>query len=206
MGTTRATGVRCPWCATPIGEGADRPQLCPSCGVPLARPLSVSAHPVTFAVPAARRQRSQRLRSTAAVLGLTSVILTVSAIPLGLAIVRHDGGDQRATANLLAVLRAAEEVRRETGQFTGALPVVLQGRVFGTHVVDGQTSSTNAVVSMAVSTSGDAWYGAVRSTSGRCFAAATITGNPTMLRTVLPGNCTGGAAQAALMPLGPPTP
>ena len=47
----------------------------------------MSAHPVTFAVPAARRQRSQRLRSTAAVLALTSVILAVSAIPLGLAIV-----------------------------------------------------------------------------------------------------------------------
>jgi hypothetical protein len=166
----------------------------------------MTAHPVTFAVPAARRQRSQRLRSTAAVLGLTSVILAVSAIPLGLALLHHNGGDRMATTNLVAVLRAAEEVRRETGQFTGALPVVLKGKVFGIEVVDGQTPSTNASVSMAVSTSGDAWYGAVRSISGRCFAAASVTGNPTMLRTLLPGNCTGAAAEAALMPLGTPTP
>jgi hypothetical protein len=50
------------------------------------------------------------------------------------------------------------------------------------------------------------WYGALRSKSGRCFAAAWVNGIPKELTTVLPGNCTGDAARAALMPLTPDTP
>ena len=51
MGITRATGVRCPWCARPVAEGADRPAVCPSCGVPLAPATLPAGHPVTFEFP-----------------------------------------------------------------------------------------------------------------------------------------------------------
>jgi hypothetical protein len=50
------------------------------------------------------------------------------------------------------------------------------------------------------------WYGALRSKSGRCFAAATVNSIPKELTAILPGNCTGDAARAALMPLAPDTP
>ena len=147
-------------------------------------------------------RRSQRLRATAALLALTAVILALAAVPLGITALSTDRGDARAQANLVQVLRAAEAVKRETGQFAGAQPVVLEARVFGIQVFDNLASSTTSnEVSMVVA--GDGWYGAVRSASGRCFAAATLSGDPRMLQTVLPGNCTGDAARAALMPVDP---
>ena len=202
MGITRATGVRCPWCARPVAEGPDRPAVCPSCGVPLAPATTPQGHPVTFEFPAERVRRSQRLRATAALLALTAVILALAAVPLGVTALSSEHGDGRAQANLVQVLRAAEAVKRETGQFAGAQPVVLEARLFGIRVFDNLVPSTTSTeVSMVVA--GDGWYGAVRSPSGRCFAAATLSGDPRMLQTVLPGNCTGDAARAALMPVSP---
>jgi hypothetical protein len=76
--------------------------------------------------------------------------------------------------------------------------------VFAITVLDSQASSTEgSQVSMMVA--GDGWYGAVHSSSGRCFAAATLSGDPHMRQAVLPGNCTGDAARAALMPDTPPS-
>jgi hypothetical protein len=199
MGTTRATGVRCPWCARPVGDGPDRPSICPSCGVPLAPATATVGHPVTFEFPAARIRRSQRLRATAAVLGLTSVVLGLAAVPLGVAALSSDHGDARAQSNLITVLREAERVKRDTSQFAEAQPVLLASRVSGIKVLDDLAPSSGpAEVSMVVA--GDGWYGAVKSRSGRCFAAATISGNPLTLQVVLPGNCSGDAARAALMP------
>ena len=201
MGITRATRgqVRCPWCARPVPEGADRPDVCPSCGVPLARPSRATAHPLVVRTPSGRAQRAQRLRAVAAILALTSVLLIITAVAVAVPYLRTNRADNRATGSLIAVLRAAEQVKLETGQFLGAQPVTLDGKVFGIHVVDALTPSTGpTLVSMIVSS--DGWYGAVRSTSGRCFAAASISGNPLVARAVLPGNCTGDAARATLVP------
>jgi hypothetical protein len=200
MGITRATKgrVRCPWCARPVPDGADRPDVCPSCGVPLAR-TAVGRPPMIVRPAAARAQRAQRLRAVATILALTSALLLITAAAVAIPTLRQDRADKRATDNLMAVLRAAEQVRLNTGQFLGAQPVALSGKVFGVDVVDAFSASTGPTrVSMVVSS--DAWYGAVHSTSGRCFAAATINGNPLVLRAVLPGNCNGDAARATLIP------
>jgi hypothetical protein len=201
LGITRATRgqVRCPWCARPVPDGADRPDLCPSCGIPLARPTGATPHPLVVRTTGARAQRAQRLRAVATILALTSALLLITAIAVAVPYLRTDRADKRATGNLIAVLRAAEQVKLETGQFLGAQPVTLDGKVFGIHVVDALTPSTGPdLVSMVVSS--DGWYGAVRSGSGRCYAAATISGNPLVARAVLPGNCTGDAARATLVP------
>lgn len=206
MRMTRATSgpVRCPWCARPVSEGLSRPEVCPSCGVPLARPLEGAQRPLPLATPVARARQVQRLRSVAAVLGLTSVVLFVAALPLALSLLRQDHADDRARENLVSVLRAAEQVKRDTGQFTGAVPVLLQRQVFGVSVFDSHAPSVGPTeISMVVA--GDGWYGAVRSPSGRCFAAATLGGDPKMLTAVLPGNCTGDAARAALAPVAAPS-
>jgi hypothetical protein len=139
----------------------------------------------------------------ATVLALTAVMLLISAIGVAVALVRQSPGDTKAQASLAAVLRAAEDVYRQTGQFTGALPAELARRVSGVTVVDAYTRSTSSTeVSTAVQ--GDAWFGAVRSTTGRCFAEGTVRGDPVLLRAMLPGNCTGDAARATLVPLVPP--
>jgi hypothetical protein len=202
MGITRATGVRCPWCARPVGDGPDRPSICPSCGVPLAPAAPAAGHPVTFEFPAARIRRTQRLRATAALLALTAVVLGLAAVPLGVAALSSDHGDGQAQTNLIAVLRAAESIKRGTSQFAGAHPDVLTAQVYGIKVLDSLVPSTGPTEVSGV-VAGDGWYGAVRSRSGRCFAAATVGGNPVTLQTVLAGNCTGDASRAALTPLAP---
>jgi hypothetical protein len=200
VGITRATGVRCPWCARPVADGPDRPELCPSCGVPLAPADVAPSRGMARAVPAARARRSQRLRAVAALLGLASAFLAVTGVALAVTLLGSDHGDGAAQANLIKVLRAAEDVKRQTGTFAGAQPVVLAGNVFGIKVLDSfRPSTAPAEVSMTVV--GDGWYGAVRSNSTRCFAAATLGGDPQMLQSVLNGNCTGDAARAALTPL-----
>jgi hypothetical protein len=201
LGITRATKgqVRCPWCARPVPDGPDRPDVCPSCGIPLARPSSGAIQPFVVRTSAARAQRAQRLRAVATILALTSALLLITATAVAVPYLRQDRADKHATDNLMSVLRAAEQIRRDTGQFLGAQPVALDGKVFGIHVVDALTPSNGpALVSMVVSS--DAWYGAVRSSSGHCYAAATLNGNPLVVRAVLPGNCTGDAARATLVP------
>ena len=204
MGITRATKgqVRCPWCARPVPDGADRPDVCPSCGVPLARAFADGNRPVIVRPAVGRVQRAQRLRAVATILALTSGLLLITAAAVAIPTMRQDRADERATRNLLGVLRAAEQVRLDTGQFLGAQPVALNGKVFGVEVVDAYTGSSGPTrVSMVVSS--DAWYGAVRSTSGRCYAAASINGNPLVVKAALPGNCTGDAARATLLPPAP---
>jgi hypothetical protein len=144
------------------------------------------------------------LRAVATILALTSALLVITAVAVAVPYLRTNRADRQATGNLMAVLRAAEQVKLHTGQFLGAQPVTLDGTVFGIHVVDSLTPSTSAsIVSMVVSA--DAWYGAVRSDSGRCYAAATINGNPLVARALLPGNCTGDAARATLVPATAPS-
>ena len=206
MRMTRATSgpVRCPWCARPVSDGPERPEVCPSCGVPLARPTDTLPRRSPASASASRARQAQRLRSIAAVLGLTSVILLVAAIPLAISLAHQDHADDHAKTNLVTVLRAAEKVKLDTGQFTGAVPVVLQRDVFGISVLDSDVPSTTGTqISMMIA--GDGWYGAVRSTSGRCYAAATLGGDPKIVTAVLAGNCTGDAARAALAPLAVPS-
>jgi len=218
MGMTRATGgpVRCPWCSRPVSDGPGSPESCPSCGVPLSPGLVRSrqaAAPVT--AEAARRKKSQRLRALATVLALTAVMLVISAIGVAAAVFRASGSDSDATTTLQSVLRAAEAVRAgdstgAQGGFANVTPAALGSRVPGVAMLAASVASASPKqVSMEVSNGGNGfygWYGALRSKSGRCFAAATVNGIPKELTAILPGNCTGDAARAALMPLTPDTP
>lgn len=204
MGMTRATGgpVRCPWCARPVSDGPGSPESCPSCGVPLSAEL-VRSQPVVIEPEAFgedRVRRSQRLRAVATVLALTAVMLVISAIGVAAAVLRANGSDARSTRNLQLVLRASEEIRKAT-RFADATPAALEARVPGVRVTDHAASAGELEVSMALSSDGEGWYGAVRSRSGRCFAAGTVNADPKELTAVLPGNCTGDAARAVLMPL-----
>lgn len=213
MGMTRATGgpVRCPWCSRPVSDGPGSPEACPSCGVPLSPGLVRSRHPATpVTAEAARRRKSQRLRALATVLALTAVMLVISAIGVAAAVFRSSGSDSDATTTLQSALRAAEVIRAgdnsgAQGGFGNVTAAALQSRVLGVTVVAGALASTGPKqVSMEISNGGNGvygWYGALRSKSGRCFAAATVNGVPKELTAILPGNCTGDAARAALMPL-----
>jgi hypothetical protein len=214
MGMTRATGgpVRCPWCSRPVSDGPGSPESCPSCGVPLSATLvrSTTAAP-TPGDAVARSRKSQRLRALATVLALTAAMLVISAIGVAAAVVRSGGSDGEATGNLESVLRAAATIERDDsgGNFSGATPASLMAAVPGVSVVAaGIPSGSSHVISMQVFGSGGVygWYGAVRSKSGHCFAAATVDGSPRELTAVLPGNCTGDAARASLMPLTAGTP
>lgn len=204
MGMTRATGgpVRCPWCARPVSDGPGSPEACPSCGVPLSATLIGSRSPAVDQLKAGeeRARRSQRLRAIATVLALTAVMLVISAIGVAAAVLRADGSDNRSTRNLQLVLRASEDIRKAS-RFADATPAVLEERVPGVHVTDHAASAGESEVSMALSADGEGWYGAIRSHSGRCFAVGTVNADPKELTAVLPGNCTGDAARAALMPL-----
>jgi hypothetical protein len=210
MGMTRATGgpVRCPWCARPVSDGPGSPEACPSCGVPLS-PAIVSSRPRTAVAerPAAERQRrSQRLRALATVLALTAAMLVISAIGVAAALLRSGGSDSEATNNLQQVLKAAETMERTNpgGTFSSVTPASLTQAVPGVTVADADVpSGDQRVISMAISSTGGVygWYGAVRSTSGHCFAAGTLGGSPREITALLPGNCTGDAARASLMPL-----
>jgi len=218
MGMTRATGgpVRCPWCSRPVSDGPGSPEACPSCGVPLSPGLVGSrqgAAPVT--AEAARRRKSQRLRALATVLALTAVMLIISAVGVAAAVFRSSGSDSDATTTLQSVLRAAEAIRASDnsggqGGFGNVTATAVQSRVVGVTVVNATLASTGPKqVSMEVSNASNGvygWYGALRSKSGRCFAAATVNGIPKELTALLPGNCTGDAARAALMPLATDSP
>jgi len=165
--------------------------------------------------PAARQRKSQRLRALATVLALTAVMLVISAIGVAAAVFRASGSDSDATAALQSVLRSAEAIRAGDGAsaqggFADVTPAALEARVAGVTVVAAAVPSGDPRhVSMDVSNDGNGvygWYGALRSKSGRCFAAATVNGIPRELTVILPGNCTGDAARAALMPLTPDAP
>jgi hypothetical protein len=173
--------------------------------VPLA-PTAFDAEALPTPTPAAGRvRRSQRLRAVATVLGLTSVMLALSAIAAALSVLRHGSvADGKAEANLTTVLRAAEAVYRDTGQFSSATPSTLQPHTPGLVVLVASTPSTRAEqISMAIAD--DGWFGAVRSATGRCFAAGTVRAYSVRLQALLPGNCTGDAARATLGPVPPPT-
>jgi len=203
MGMTRATGgpVRCPWCSRPVSDGPGSPETCPSCGVPLS-PALVRSRDQVPAPPGrgVRARRSQRLRAIATVLALTAVMLIISAIGVIAAVLRENGSDHTAKVSLTNVATQAYDIRRDSS-FLAATPAVL-AKAADVGVVDAQTPSVNDhQVSSAVSGDGLSWYGAVKSGSGRCFAAALVNGDPKQLVTLLPGNCTGDAARASLMPL-----
>jgi len=215
MGMTKATGgpVRCPWCARPVSDGPGSPEACPSCGVPLSPGLLDTSQLATTAATraggAARARKSQRLRAFATMLALTAVMLLLAAIGVAAAVLRGNGSDSLAVTNLQSVLRAAEEIRLNT-TFTDATPATLMAKVPGVTVVGSTVPSADPTeISMIVADVGSGeygWYGAVRSKSGHCFAAASVNGDPRVLTAVLPGNCTGDAARAALMPIAPDTP
>jgi hypothetical protein len=142
-------------------------------------------------------------------------MLVISAIGVAAAVFRASGSDSDATTALQTVLRAAEGIRAgdsngAQGGFGNVTPAALESRVPGvTLLASSAASSSPKQVSMQISNGGNGlfgWYGALRSKSGRCFAAATVNGVPKELTAVLPGNCTGDAARAALMPLTPNTP
>jgi hypothetical protein len=142
-------------------------------------------------------------------------MLVISAIGVAAAVFRASGSDSDATATLQAALRAAETIRAgdatsAEGGFAGVTAASVSARVPGVILVTASVPSTDPRhVSMDVSNQGSGvygWYGALRSKSGRCFAAATVNGVPKELTAVLPGNCTGDAARAALMPLPADTP
>jgi hypothetical protein len=139
------------------------------------------------------------------VLVLTAVMLVISAIGVAAAVLRANGSDRKARSDLQQALRAAEAVKLETGSFAQATPAVLRGKLVGMTILDAQAASTeDRQISMMVSSDGNGWYGAVKSRSGRCYAAGTINANPVEVTALLPGNCTGDSARAALMRL--PTP
>jgi hypothetical protein len=218
MGMTRATGgpVRCPWCARPVSDGPGSPEACPSCGVPLSPGLVRSRQAAGPAGAAGDRHRkSQRLRALATVLALTAVMLVISAIGVAAAVFRAPRSDSDATSTLQAVVDAAKVIRAGDGSaaqggFAGVTPAALTARVPGVSLLASSVPSGDSHhVSIEISNGGNGvygWYGALRSKSGRCFAAATVNGIPRELTAILPGNCTGDAARAALMPLTPDTP
>ena len=142
-------------------------------------------------------------------------MLVISAIGVAAAVFRASGSDSEATSTLQGVLRAAEAIRAgdttgAEGGFGNVTPAALESRAVGVTVLTSALASGGPKqVSMDVSNGGNGvygWYGALRSKSGRCFAAATVNGVPKELTAVLPGNCTGDAARAALMPLTPDAP
>jgi hypothetical protein len=137
-------------------------------------------------------------------------MLVISAIGVAAAVFRASGSDSDATTSLQSVMHAAEAIRAgdnsgSQGGFGNVTSAALQSRVPGITVLGAALASTGPKqVSMVVSNGGNGvygWYGALRSKSGRCFAAALVNGIPKELTAVLPGNCTGDAARAALMPL-----
>jgi len=153
---------------------------------------------------AARARKSQRLRAIATVLALTAAMLVISAIGVAAAVLRANASDTPATTNLRAVLLAAEQIRANTS-FSDATPGALMAKVTGVEVTSASQPSTHdTMISMDTSDDGAGvagWYGAVRAKSGHCYAVATINGDPKEIEAILPGNCTGEAARAALMPL-----
>jgi hypothetical protein len=184
--------------------------------VPLSPGLIRSRQAAATITPeAARHRKSQRLRALATVLALTAIMLIISAIGVAAAVFRSSGSDSDATTTLEKVLRAAEAIRAGDGNgadggFENVTPTALEARVQGVTVLTSLVASASAKqVSMEVSNDGNGvygWYGALRSRSGRCFAAATVNDVPRELTMLLPGNCTGDAARAALMPLASDTP
>jgi hypothetical protein len=143
------------------------------------------------------------------VLALTAVMLVISAIGVAAAVLRGGGSDSRATRHLQLVVQAAETIRRDdssgaAGGFGNVTAAALEAAVPGLVIAGGTVpSGDEQVVSMEVYGGGGVygWYGAVLSRSGHCFAAGTVNGSPKELTTLLPGNCTGDAARATLMPL-----
>jgi hypothetical protein len=106
------------------------------------------------------------------------------------------------------VLRAAESIRRDQGSFSKATPAAVHLRTDRLGVVAGDVQSiSDQQISMAVTSAGDGWFGAVRSRSGRCYLAATLDTVPVELTLTLPSNanCTGNAARDVLGQL-PTTP
>ncbi|MHB8467168.1 MAG: hypothetical protein ACYDH6_17725 [Acidimicrobiales bacterium] len=186
-----------------MSDGPGSPEACPSCGVPLS-PAVLDATAPWPTSGRERPRRSQRLRALATVLALLAVMLVLSAVGVAAALLRANHADERAKANLQGVLRAAELIKRETGSFRNATPAALHLHSPTVALVVGPAPSFGEQqVSMAVPPGGDAWYGAVRSRSGRCYMAGTVDANPLELTLILPpsANCTGDAARDAMMPL-----
>jgi hypothetical protein len=140
-------------------------------------------------------------------------MLIISAIGVAAAVLRANGSDSQARSTLQAVVGAVQTLRDNTpasdgGGFASVTGPVLERKIAGLSVVDSPAPSTgDHVVSMTTyQVNGSyGWYGAVRAKSGRCYAAA-INGTPTVDAAILPGNCTGDAARASLMPLASTSP